>query len=377
MENEKKMTAKSNRGRLWLTTAVVVLGGALVWKYCDAKGSSSGGYISDLDKTEMEGDLDYIEDSRGATTERRVIDRWTEKVVLDKLSWLSYEEGDSLVAYAQQNRRGYLNLRSRKSVTLDEKFVKVYLYKEGRAMAESLDSLYILDTRQHVVAQYAKTEERDTEVNTYHKGYLPMVGDNGKLGLIDTCGVWAVEPRYDRMSWALDEFWLGITNPVMVDEVTGKETAPHRIVMDSHLRTIMEGDWTYLMVTRDGYITVADQNHWQWHYDLSGNVVDDFVCRDIVQMTYTTGEKRWIKDGNDDSAYDMRQVDVEETATLLKYVTSENWEGLMTKEGKIVTPPIFWTISAVSKNLYLCKYDTSAEHGILLNEKGERVTIKH
>lgn len=47
--------------------------------------------------------------------------------------------------------------------------------------------------------------------------------------------------------------------------------------------------------------------------------------------------------------------------------------GLMTKEGKIVTPPVFWSLTAISKNLYLCKYDTSSEHGILLNEKGERI----
>ena len=91
-------------------------------------------------------------------------------------------------------------------------------------------------------------------------------------------------------------------------------------------------------------------------------------------MTYSTGEKKWVGDGV--TEYVDRQVDVEDTATLLKYVTSENWEGLITKEGKIVTPPIFWSIEAVSKNLYLCKYDTSSDHGILLNERGERVAVR-
>lgn len=329
---------------------------------------------NDLEHTELEGNLDYVADYDTNKSDRKIIDRWTKEVLLDSLSWLSFEDGDSLVAYAQQNRRGYFNLRQRKAHLLDEKFVKVYLYREGRALAESLDSLYILDTDQKEVARYLKTDERDTEVNVFHKGHLPMIGENGKLGLIDTCGVWSVEPQYDKVSWALEEFWLGITHPVMVDEVTGKETEPHRIVMDSKLRTVMEGDWTYLMVTKDGYVTVADKNHWQWHYALDGTVIDDFVCRDIKQMTYSTGEKKWVGDGV--TEYVDRQVDVEDTATLLKYVTSENWEGLITKEGKIVTPPIFWSIEAVSKNLYLCKYDTSSDHGILLNERGERVAVR-
>lgn len=89
-------------------------------------------------------------------------------------------------------------------------------------------------------------------------------------------------------------------------------------------------------------------------------------------MEYTTGEKRWVKIGDD--ATEVQQVDVEEYATLLKYTTSDQWEGLMTRDGKIVTPPIFWPIKAISRNLYLCSYDTSDNHCILVNEKGERVS---
>jgi len=372
-----KESAKSGcKGCFWLVFAIVSIG-IFILSCMRSCSSEEEDDRPNVDRTELEGNMDYIEEVIDGKCSRKIVDRWTDEVILDNLTWISQNDEDSLVAYAQKNRRGYLNLRSRKATLLDEKFVKVYLFNEGRALAETLDSLYLLDTQMHEVARYCKTAERDTEVNTFHKGYFPMVGDNGLLGLVDTCGVWAVEPQYDKVSWALEEFWLGITNPVMVDEQTGKETPPHRIVMDSKLRTVIEGDWTYLMVTRNGYITVADQNHWQWHYALDGSVIDDFVCRDVVQMTYTTGEKKWVKDTDSYSdSSPVKQVDVEETATLLKYVTSEDWEGLMTKEGKIITPPIFWSITAISKNLYLCKYDTSSEHGILLNERGERISTK-
>lgn len=344
---------------------------------CTADNVNSRVLKSSTERTELDGDLDYVEKYSRNKTVRTVVDRWTQEVVLKDLSWLSYNEGDSLVAFAQKNRRGYLNLRSRKPVLLDEKIVKAYIYKEGRAMTESFDSLYILDTQQKTIARFHKTGERDTEVNTFHKGHLPMIGENGKLGLIDTCGVWEVEPQYDKILWALDEFWLGISNPVMMDEATGKELPPHRIVMDSKLRTVMEGNWSYLMVTKDGYITVADQNHWQWHYALDGTMIDDFVCKEVQQMDYPTGEKKWFKEKDEDSGITtMKQVDVSENSSLMKYVTAEGWEGLMTKEGKVVTPPVFCSISAVNKNLYLCKYDTSEDYGILVNEKGERIEHK-
>jgi len=370
METEKNQETQPKMGKVWkfVKIALVLAVGIFVWKWLAGGSDDQSRSYSSYSDTELDESLVYQEDDENGGC---VKDRWTGRVILKDLSWLSYEAGDSLVAYARKNRRGYLNLRSRKSTLLDEKFIKVYLYSEGRAMAESRDSLYILDTNQHVVGSYGKTGERDTEVNTFHKGHLPMLGDNGKMGLIDTLGHWAVEPQYDKVAWALEEFWLGITNPVMVDEETGKEMPPHRIVMDSKLRTVMEGDWTYLMMTRDGYITVGDRNHWQWHYALDGSVIDDFVCESIDQMEFTTGEKRWVKSSDDSD--EVQQVDVVEYATLLKYTTSDSWEGLMTRDGKIVTPPVFWSITAISRNLYLCSYDTSGSHKVLINEKGERV----
>lgn len=363
---------KSHHWKFWLWTVAIVLGVAC---YCHLNSGSLREENSTSCETELDGDLQVIEVySRSQEEGRyRIEDRWTKEVLLDHVSWITSEEGDTLVAYAQQRRRGFFNIRSRKANLIDEKFVKVYLYSEGRALAESIDSLYILDTKQRVVASYAKTDERDTEVNTFHKGHMPMIGENGKLGLIDTLGHWSIEPQYDKVSWALDEFWLGITNPVMVDETTGEQNPPHRIMMDSRLRTILEGDWNYMMVTRDGYITVSDRNHWQWRYALDGTLIDDFVCDNVRQLTYETGEKRWVQVNENET----HQVDVEETATLLCYTTNEGWEGLMTRDGKIVTPPVFWDVKAVSRNLYLCKYDTTSDHGILLNERGEHVHIDH
>lgn len=327
----------------------------------------------DYYRTELDCGLDYARNNgAGVRSGNAIIDRWTNEVLLGDLEWIIIEEGDSLIPYASRSKRGYFNLRQRTHHELDEKFVHAYVYSEGLALAESLDSLYILDTCQREIASYAKTGARDTEVNTYHKGHLPMLGDNGKLGLIDTLGVWVIQPEFDKISWALDEFWLCISDPLMINEETGEANEPHRMMLDSHLRVIIDGPWTYMMVTREGQVTVADQNHWQWHYDLKGNVIDDFVCTEIEQMKYSTGELRWVtqKDGDEVTT---QQVEVEEYANLLCYVTSDSHRGLMSRDGKVVTPPIFTSVEPINRNLYLCKYEDDTQSGILLNEKGDRV----
>ena len=372
---EQETTKKTKRWRLWLGAIIIF---AVILLCIEKCGSGMSDALGNSNTWSEELGYDLVlkhNCQRGYSHINRVTDQWSGEVILDDVTWLVHEEEDSLAAFAQNRRRGYLNLRSRQSILLDESIVKAYVYEEGRALVASHDSLYILDQQQNIVARFAATAPRDTECYTYHKGQLPMVGDNGKLGLIDTCGRWSVAPEYDKISWALDEYWIFIREAVLTDAETGEMIPPHRMVKDSHLRTILEGNWCYLMVTHEGYITVADENHWQWHYALDGQLIDDFVCSDVHRLTYLTGEKRWVGSSEDPSR-PITQQDVEETATLLCYVTNEGWKGLITQDGKVLTPPLFWSIKAISKNLYLCTYDMTSDHGILLNEKGQRISVR-
>ncbi|MBO4600105.1 MAG: hypothetical protein J5641_05140 [Bacteroidales bacterium] len=55
----------------------------------------------------------------------------------------------------------------------------------------------------------------------------------------------------------------------------------------------------------------------------------------------------------------------------MKYEAECGWYGLMTPDGRQLTPPSYYSIDAVNKDLYLCK--TLYGHGVLLNGKGLRV----
>ena len=55
-------------------------------------------------------------------------------------------------------------------------------------------------------------------------------------------------------------------------------------------------------------------------------------------------------------------------ATCLCYEAECDWYGLMSPDGKLLTPPSYISIEAVGKDLYLCK--TNYDRGVLLNSKG-------
>jgi hypothetical protein len=60
-----------------------------------------------------------------------------------------------------------------------------------------------------------------------------------------------------------------------------------------------------------------------------------------------------------------------DVATCLCYEGEMDWYGLMSPDGKIITPPLFVNITAIAKDLYLCETDYG--RGILLNSKGQPV----
>ena len=62
---------------------------------------------------------------------------------------------------------------------------------------------------------------------------------------------------------------------------------------------------------------------------------------------------------------------VKETARCRQYEAEYGWYGLMSPEGKILTPPSYISITAIDKDLYLCEENSG--NGVLLNGKGEKV----
>lgn len=358
-----------------ITLCLVVFVGMLFYVFgCEAMhwwGPNGRGY--DTEK-KLSGNITYkyryyyYEDNVG-----NIVDNHGRKL-LKNVNWVS-ENGDSIIVYAQNGHRGYFDLRKAKVIVPAAKYTSAYIYSEGRALAMTNDSIYIIDNRGAVVRSFGNAGHFNSENKCYHHGYLPMVGENYKMGLIDTDGEWVIDPEYDSIIHS-EQFWLVQKDGVNADgEYRAAEPALATLFDDS-LRLVLQGEWSDVTIKDNGFI-VTDQNHWQRLYGFDGKLMDNFLCDRIETLSYKTGVMdyrtcRFVNDG-DESVY-SEEYPIEALASLKKYVTSDNWEGLMTPDGHPVTPPLYWSIEAVGKNLFLCHYDQLARFGVLLNEKGEKVT---
>ena len=104
----------------------------------------------------------------------------------------------------------------------------------------------------------------------------------------------------------------------------------------------------------------------------------DFHISNIEQLMYDTDEVRYttckVYDNEGNVTYSSEESDASNRKAIAhcrRYQAELNWYGLMTPDGKIITPPSYSNIEAIGPDLYLCK--TDYEHGFVLNGKGQRV----
>ena len=111
---------------------------------------------------------------------------------------------------------------------------------------------------------------------------------------------------------------------------------------------------------------------------LNGDVIEDFCISGVNCLTYDTNELRYdtTKLYNDDGTLFSETKDDEPTivkkmAKCRSYESEIGWYGLISTEGKIITPPMYSSIEAIGYDTYLCKFYDST--GVILNGKGERI----
>ena len=296
--------------------------------------------------------------------------------IIKNVTWVKYEKGDSIVAFSKNQFRGYLNVRSGKQIVKPEKYTEVYLYKEGRAMAMTGDSIYILDDEGREIGKaFLWSKDRNTDINCFHNGGLPMVGENGKMGVVGRNAEWLIEPQFDYITFGIDHYWIAKKDavPAIGDDLGEPARAA---VFDESTKLIVEGEWSRIWVSRDAGIIVTGKDNWQSCYDFDGNLVNDFVFDGVENLTYETGEAEWRRIKTDsyysvDEEYEDKEIPITKIATLMKYVTSEGWVGLISSEGKPITPPLYWDIKAIGKNVYKASLEKSSSYSVLLNEKGK------
>lgn len=295
--------------------------------------------------------LEYLMYGKGI----RVVDRQRDEVLLKGLDWVAVPDGltDTLAVFCKDGRRGYLN-RFTGQVEIPAQYKRAWVFSEGLACVETEDGrLVFIDREGEVII------DKELRYSGRFGGYLFHDGvcraedyHSGKVGLIDTLGRWVMKPEYDDViSYA--DFWQ-----VRKDGLNG--------LLTKGLDTVFSVSYPRMCVG-DGRIEVGYPDHTVKVFDYDGNILEDFLIDDVENLYYPTGE---LSDStrNEEEGNVLYALASCRAYRVYGGDNAGNYYGLMSSDGKALTPPAYEGIRAVGKDLYLC-----TPHGTLLDSRGRRL----
>lgn len=280
------------------------------------------------------------------------------------IKWIAKPLGmDSLICYSDGEKRGYFNMFTGKPV-IKPKYEHAWIFSDGLAAVDDDGWIKFIDAAGKVAIDLKIPYIPGSEGYVFHNNYCVLNNDRlDRFGMIDKQGKWVLNPEYFSIIPSR-KYWI-------VDNGDGK------CVLDSALNTVIPFLKGYIWVN-DDYISVTLDNHIIQRYSLSGKLINDFYVNDVSYLTYETNDLCYItsKTYNDDGtlASETEETDpqpVERMAKCKRYEAESGWYGLMTADGKVITPPSYSEIKAIGYDIYLCKYND--EDGVILNGKGERI----
>ena len=282
--------------------------------------------------------------------------------VLKGIEWISMPmEGDSLVCFSDGNHRGYFHLRDGK-VVVKPKYQHAWVFSEGLAAVDENGRVKFINPQGEVVINHLFAYNEDDFGYVFHNGRCAVRdGVSGKMGLIDRSGEWVLPPDYDD---------IYLNDPFLQLRV-GKKQAILTFAMDTVI-PLTEASFHIC----DTVILATCGDHSQRVYSRQGELLTASQFRNVVPLLYETTEVIYpgIQEGDEcDLSYSYYSSPVlrKEVATCLRYEGDLDWYGLMSPDGKALTPPQYISIKAVAKDLYLCETDYG--RGVMLNSKGELV----
>ena len=286
------------------------------------------------------------------------------KKTLTGIKWIAKPLGmDSLVCYSDGEKRGFFNMYTGKPV-IEPKYSHAWIFSDGLAAVDDDGWIKFIDASGKVVIDPKIPYIPGAEGYVFHNDHCIVHNERrDRFGLLDKQGKWVLKPEYVSIE-SSNNLWL-------VDNGEG------RSVLDSAMNTVIPFIKGQIWIL-DDCISVTLSNHVIQRYNYSGEIINDFYISDVNLMTYESDELRYFtsKKYNDEGTLtseteDTTPLPVEKMAKCRRYETEFGWYGLMTADGKVITPPSYCSIKAIGYDLYLCK--DNDEDGVILNGKGERI----
>lgn len=299
-------------------------------------------YAEYYERTNLGDDFYFFDKDNGNSY---ITEKKTGKKILKGLDWIARPvDGDSLVLFAKDGKRGYLSSRTGK-IVLPAKYDAAWYFNDGVAGVCIGDSVFFIDHSGKPI-----NNKRFLRTNGYNNyvfhGEYAAIPDNGKYGLIDRSGNWVYKPEYTYIETAPKNLWFACKND--------KQGA-----IGSDGKMVVPCEYQRLSIYPENGIIIGLSDNSRKRLDYEGNVIDDFVFDDVELISYYSDE--FDEDGN------RKQL----AADMHKY-SVDNYYGLMTKTGIPVTPPLYSEIEAIAPNVYQCHIPETYK-SIMVNSKGEKL----
>lgn len=261
----------------------------------------------------------------------RVYNRNLRKYTTPKIDWISKNiNHDSLVVYANFNKRGFINAKNGEIVIKAENnsYNKAWVFSEGFAAVMKDGKIGFINVKNEVIIPFQyDCYERTKPWSGYmfHNGYCIMANKDGKMGLIDKMGKWVVEPTYDEIYKSEEKGYRVVAKG-------GKYG-----VLDSLNNEIYPVEYNLVSINPSGIILAKCGKKWQVDFD--GNIVHPFM--------FDVTDNLACPNGYNESG------DLQYAFTDYMGYKVMNQYGIMNRiTGKPITLALYSDINMLSKNMF-------------------------
>lgn len=272
----------------------------------------------------------------------------TGKILIDSIAWLHIPYGDSIGILAKNGKRAYINLNTGKTIT-PLSYDKAWEFNNERGIMVKDDSIYIFKPDGELVNPVGLKYNGQYEL-LFYRGKLALKIADKRVGLIDTAAQWILQPVY---TYIKTEHQHNLYNTKLDEQC---------IVYNYELDTVLIGNYKEIAIDWSEGIIATEHNGIQHLFDYKGKLIYEVIFQDIRELTYNT--MRLDSDGKE----------IWESTECYAYIDYNDKEGLMDKNYKVLTPPLFHDIKAKGKHIFFATFgEYHDKFGTLIDNHGKPI----
>ena len=262
------------------------------------------------------------------------------------IQWvIKSSDGDSLACYCKFDKRGYFN-RFTGEVVVPPQYEKAWIFSEGVACVMEKGMLHFIDHKGQKAIDKEFPYDNCIYDYCFHNGLCEMLGDGNCIGLIDKQGNWVIEPIYYDMSYSSKGFWLV------------NDSDFNYGLLDANGQVLLPIEYDYISIhENDSCIFARRFDNVEQVLDFNCNVINPCNINAVCPLDYPTDE--YNEEG------ELKRA----VANCLEYRCNNEY-GLMDKNGKIITLPIYISIKAIGYDRYNC---WGPNGSLILDGKGNEI----